>query len=1173
MEKGTILVTETNTKGIITKVNEAFVNISGYSESELMGKNHNIVRHPDMPPEAFADLWKTVKKGNPWVGVVKNRCKNGDYYWVEANVTPIYKNGRLDTFVSSRYSPSREQVREAEALYDKIKKKEASLEKTGLLHKLNFVKKLSFGQKMAGIGLSLLLPAFLLMGMFFHAENQDIQFAETEIKGSEYLVPLKQFASHVAEHRGLSNVYLGSGNSTDTSAISQATSRVVADIEAFNKMDERNSEVLGTTQSWQTLKQKWKQLEEQNLKLTAEQSFTQHSALINDVLSLFVAVGDSSNLIRDPDLDSFYLMDLQVIRLPELMEQLGKLRGFSARLAGTNSLSQKQLIKLVVLEEKVNGLLSATLHDIEMAIAENDSLESVFTDKKANLSRGINTFLATMHQLKPAPDAVSSQQLFNQGSEAITAVSTLYDVTAPNLKTLLENRVEGFKQELTISLVSIALLIGLVSFLGYRLIRYFKNNMDAITNVFHKLTDGEFRNKLDLSSQDELGDVSRALQAMQVRMNVDMAEIKEQAISGQRIQQALDTVESCVMVANNNLEIIYMNETVKDMFKNAEAEIQQQLPMFKADELLGTNIDVFHENPAHQRGMLEKLDATFRSTLMIGGRHLDIVANPVNTDDGEKVGIVVEWRDRTHEVKIEQEIATIVNSVKAGQLSSRIETAAKEGFFETLSEGINELTEVIDHVFSDISQTMQGMSRGDLSNRINGDYQGVYLECKNSINGSMDKIAEIVGQVNESAEFINNSSQEIASGNNNLSNRAEQQAANLEQTASSMEELTSTVKNNADNAQQANQVATSARQLAEKGGDIVTSAVAAMEEINESSTKIAEIIGVIDEIAFQTNLLALNASVEAARAGEQGRGFSVVATEVRNLAQRSATAARESKELIQTSVRKVRSGTEFVNETGKSLSEIVTGVKKVGDIVAEIAAASAEQSQGIEQVNQAVSQMDEITQQNAALAEQASAASVSMTEQSASMSQLLGFFNTKGGGSNSYQPSQSSTSSLDFTLAKSKHLAWKGKLRNFLDGSEALTMDQAVSHRDCDLGKWLYSSGLAEHGHLPAMQTLEKFHAEMHGNVKDCINHKNHNDSQAASQDYNAVSSLSDKIVGLLGEIESSISGGGQAMANPAAARPVPVATYTPAAPAPQSQSLPSFTSGDSGSGSEWEEF
>jgi len=300
--------------------------------------------------------------------------------------------------------------------------------------------------------------------------------------------------------------------------------------------------------------------------------------------------------------------------------------------------------------------------------------------------------------------------------------------------------------------------------------------------------------------------------------------------------------------------------------------------------------------------------------------------------------------------------------------------------------------QTLEQVFSEVGEVMNFVSEGDLTHKILGDYEGIYLDCKNAINATIDKLSEIVTQVNESATFINNSSQEIASGNNNLSQRAEQQAANLEQTAASMEELTSTVKNNAENAQQANAVASNARELAEKGGNVVAAAMTAMQEINESSNKIADIIGVIDEIAFQTNLLALNASVEAARAGEQGRGFSVVATEVRNLAQRSATAARESKELIQTSVQKVRAGSEFVNQTGSSLNEIVNSVKKVGDIVAQIAAASAQQSSGIAQVNQAVAQMDEITQQNAALAEEASAASVSMSDLSNNMVELLSFF-------------------------------------------------------------------------------------------------------------------------------------------------------------------------------------
>ena len=230
---------------------------------------------------------------------------------------------------------------------------------------------------------------------------------------------------------------------------------------------------------------------------------------------------------------------------------------------------------------------------------------------------------------------------------------------------------------------------------------------------------------------------------------------------------------------------------------------------------------------------------------------------------------------------------------------------------------------------------------------------------------------------------------EIAAGSGHLSQRTEEQSSSLEETASSMEEMTSTVKQNADNASQANQLAVAARDQAEKGGEVVTQAVRAMQDINDSSRRIADIIGVIDEIAFQTNLLALNAAVEAARAGEQGRGFAVVATEVRSLAGRSATAAREIKNLIQDSVRKVQDGSLLVTQSGETLEQIVASVKKVSDIVAEIAAASREQSSGIEQVNRAVAQMDQITQQNAALVEQATTSSQDMAETARRLDQML----------------------------------------------------------------------------------------------------------------------------------------------------------------------------------------
>ena len=371
--------------------------------------------------------------------------------------------------------------------------------------------------------------------------------------------------------------------------------------------------------------------------------------------------------------------------------------------------------------------------------------------------------------------------------------------------------------------------------------------------------------------------------------------------------------------------------------------------------------------------------------------------NPIVDAHGKPFKIIEYASDITPQVTLSLQLRKAVEQTQAavksaiqGDLTARLPLEGKSGLLEALCRGVNDLLSTVGGLVADIDTVVERAKQQDLTARINlSGKTGAFEKLSEGINVLIDQMVTVVQTIRWAANKVASGANEIANGNTDISKRTEEQAASLEETASSMEQMTATVRETADNAGQANQLAMAARRQAEKGGGVVNAAVASMAGINAASREIAAIISVIDEIAFQTNLLALNAAVEAARAGEQGRGFAVVATEVRNLAGRSATAAKEIKALIRDSVAKIEEGSKLVDESGKVLEEIVAAVKKVTDIVAEIAAASREQSSGIEQVNKAVMQMEAHTQQNAALVVQAAFASHAIVEQTRALNDTI----------------------------------------------------------------------------------------------------------------------------------------------------------------------------------------
>ena len=450
-----------------------------------------------------------------------------------------------------------------------------------------------------------------------------------------------------------------------------------------------------------------------------------------------------------------------------------------------------------------------------------------------------------------------------------------------------------------------------------------------------------------------------------------------------RVKNALDNVSTNVMIADPDGRIVYMNKSVTDMLSRAEADVRKVLPNFDVRRLMGANFDDFHKNPAHQRNLLGSLKSTHRAQIAVGGRTFSLTANPILDEKGARVGSVVEWKDRTEEVAVEGEIEGLVEAAVAGDFTRRVSIEGKEGFFKLLGVGINRLVETSQVGLNEVARVLSAIAVGDLTQRVAGDFRGMFAKLRDDTNGTCDKLGQIIGDVRSAADNLSSASEQVSATAQSLSQSSSEQAASVEETSASIEQMSASITQNSENAKVTDGMATKAAKEASEGGEAVQATVTAMKQI-------ADKIGIIDDIAYQTNLLALNAAIEAARAGEHGKGFAVVAAEVRKLAERSQVAAQEIGELAGSSV-------DMAERAGKLLEQMVPSIKKTSDLVQEITAASEEQSSGVSQINGAMNQLNQTTQQNASASEELAATAEEMSGQAEQLQQVMAFFRVAAG--------------------------------------------------------------------------------------------------------------------------------------------------------------------------------
>ena len=842
---------------------------------------------------------------------------------------------------------------------------------------------------------AVIVPVLPLLGIY--AEQLD--FVGKERDGVAVHRELRTVLQELQRHRGASTGVL-EGKADFRARMEAAQAAVDAAATRVDAAFAAHGRGLDGGGPWVEWKRAWNHLKEGLATAKPQENFAAHGELIGRLIDVMGMVGDSSNLTLDPELATYYAMDLALVQVPGLTEQIDRGRAHGSLALSERSLPRERRDALIAIAVET-GLRNQSIQtDAGKLFSADPAAKAALNRPFIDAGKAVDQFLANLdgRMLKADNLVYEPGKFADEATGAIDASFTLYDQVIETLDTLLAMRQSGVESRRLGVLIAILLATLLAAGVTALILRRVRASVAVAAESLAEIAAGRLDRPAVAPGSDEIGQLIGRIDDMRVQLGERLAKEREVAARTARIKIALDGASMPLTISDDRDALIYMNAAAKGLWGAMAATLAAGRAGFTLAGMYGRSVVDLFDSEESRAAYRAEVTAPRTLDLGMGGKTLRVTVTPVRDAEGGYLGRASQWVDRSAEIALEQEVQAIIAAAAQGDFAKRLRTDDKQGFFAALAGGLNRLLDTAANGLQDIARVLQALAKGDLTQTIDADYQGLFGQLQLDTNTTIARLQEVVRRIQESTEAITIAAKEIAAGNLDLSSRTEQQASNLEETASSMEELNATVKQNADSSKKANDLARDSNEIATRGGELVKAVVATMGTIQGSSKKIADIIGVIDSIAFQTNILALNAAVEAARAGEQGRGFAVVATEVRNLAQRSATAAKEIKALIADSVDKVDGGVAQVGRAGDTMNEVVASFRLVAQLVTEISNASREQSSGIEQITRTVSQMDQATQQNAALVEEAAAAAASLENQARGWVQTVGVFHLPGEG-------------------------------------------------------------------------------------------------------------------------------------------------------------------------------